>query len=169
MDNTITPQDGINPESEVVEVPVVEETTETPAPIEAKTYSQEEWNQLHQRAKRAEAELKTLKPLAKAPAQVPTSPQSVEETVLLANGMPDELLVSLKKVAAVEGISSFIKAQTSPLFVAIKEKFEREQKQKASSMPASRGAGSVKAQKDFKTPGLTAAEHKAMVKKMMAE
>ncbi len=108
---------------------------------------------------------KGLKPNAGQPAKTPpasSQPNSVEEAVLLANGMNEELLEKLKKVAQVEGISSLIKAQTNPIFVAVKEKFEKEEKAKGASLPASRGSGSVKAKKDFNSPDLTAAEHKKL-------
>jgi hypothetical protein len=97
---------------------------------------------------------------AKAPQ--PASPQSVEETVLLANGMDEELLTKLKAVARVEGIGSLIKAQTNPIFIAVKEKFEKEKKQQEASLGASRGAGAVKAEKSFNSPGLSRDEHKKM-------
>ena len=82
----------------------------------------------------------------------------MEETVLLATGMNEELLESLKKVAQVTG-TSLIKAQNDPIFVAVKEKFEREKKSSSASLGASRGSGSVKAQKSLSTPGLTREEH----------
>ncbi len=116
--------------------------------------------QLAARAKKAEDENRTLK---KAPVTAPAtqSAQSIEETVLLANGMDESLMESLKKVAAVQG-TSLIKAQNDPIFIAMKEGFEKDKAQKASSMPASRGSGQQKPKKDFRTPGLTEAEHKAM-------
>lgn len=89
------------------------------------------------------------------------SPTNVEETVLLANGMDEELLEKLKKVAQVNG-TTLIKAQNDPIFVAVKEKFEKEKKQAAASMPVSRGSGQAKPKKDFATPGLTRDEHKAL-------
>lgn len=96
------------------------------------------------------------------PAQTPATPQpNVEEVVLQANGMPDELLTQLKKVAAING-TNLIKAQNDPIFVAVKEKFEKEQKQKDASLPASRGSGTVKAQKSLATPGLSRDEHRKL-------
>ena len=55
-----------------------------------------------------------------------------------------------------------LKALNDPIFVAVKEKFEREIKQESASLGASKGAGSVKAQKTFATPGLSAEEHKKL-------
>lgn len=98
----------------------------------------------------------------KTQSQAPqNAPSNIEETVLLANGMDETLLETLKKVASVQGMS-LIKAQNDPIFVAMKENFEKEQKQKASSLPASRSSGQLKPKKDFSTPGLTEAERKEM-------
>lgn len=98
---------------------------------------------------------------AKASSSVSTQPD-IEETVLLANGMPEELVAELRVVAGLRK-TTLIKAQTDPIFVAVKDKFERDQKQKDASLPASRGSGGVQAQKAFNTPGLTREEHKKMV------
>lgn len=156
MDETILPSEGISPTYEDTE-DTVEETTENSSSTE-KTYTEAQWNEIHGRAKKAEAELKALKSQPQTP--------NVEETVLLANGMPEELLTQLKKVAAVSG-TNLLKAQTDTIFVAIKEKFERDQKHEEASLPASRGAGQVKAQKGFNTPGLTREEHMAMFNKTL--
>jgi 16S rRNA G1207 methylase RsmC len=93
------------------------------------------------------------------------TPANVEEVVLLANGMDEALLEQLKKVAAVNG-TTLIKAQNDPIFVAVKEKFEREKKHEDASLPSTRGAGTVKVKKDFGTPGLSRDEHKKLVESM---
>lgn len=118
---------------------------------------------LFERAKTAEAKLKALSPKSSEATAASPQPTNVEEAVLLAQGMSEELVASLKKVAKVEGISSLIKAQTNPIFVAVKEKFEKEQKQKNAGLGASRGATSVKVEKSTLTPGLTREEHRKMV------
>lgn len=104
------------------------------------------------------------------PAAVPPQPASaqpnVEETVLLANGMSEDLMKELKAVAQARGISSLIKAQNDPIFVAVKEKFEKDQRQKEASLPASRGSGSIKPKKSIDTPGLSREEHMAMAKQL---
>jgi len=151
----------------------VEETVETPEETPAEdTFEVPEVDvdqlqatnkKLYERAKKAEADLKALR-VGKFIKPVSTSMQpSVEETVILANGMPEELVESLKKVAKVQGLSSLIKAQNDPIFVAIKEKFEKDQKQRDASLSVSRGSGSVKAKKTFSTPGLSRDEHRKMV------
>ncbi len=161
-ENLVTPEEGMNPqpEGEVIETPV-EEATEPLAP-EEKTYTQAEWDELHGRAKKAESELKALRPKARPASPAPLQP-NVEETVLLANGMSDELLSELKAVAQARGIKSLIKAQGDPIFVAVKEKLEKDAKLKSASLPASRGSGGYKAPKSITTPGLTREEHKRLV------
>ncbi len=154
------------------EAETVEETVAEDAKEESQGDTTEDNSEADELAKaRAEAAKyrrlfeKGNKPqVAKPKATTKASAQpSVEEAVLLANGMSEELVESLKKVAAVEGIGSLIKAQSNPIFIAVKEKFEREQKQKAASLGASRGSGSVKAKKDFNSPNLTREEHQKMV------
>jgi hypothetical protein len=95
-----------------------------------------------------------------APSLASTAP--VEETVLLAQGMSEELLTELKAVAQVRK-TTLIKAQSDPIFVSIKEKYEKDAQTKNASLPASRGSGQMKAQKTFTSPGLTREEHRKMV------
>lgn len=94
------------------------------------------------------------------PQQVSQQPD-VDERILVASGMPDELLGELKVVAKLRNVD-LIKAQNDPIFVAVKEKFEKDKKQRDASLGASRGSGSVKAKKDFNTPGLSREEHRKM-------
>jgi len=151
----------IETEEETVETPE-EETEEVAETSEVDIAQVQATNKkLYERAKKAEAELKALRgnPIAKKSASA--SPQNVEEVVLQAQGMTDELLTELKAVASVRG-TSLIKAQADPLFVAIKEKLEKDKKHQEASLGSSRGSGSVKARKDFKTPGLTRDEHRKM-------
>jgi hypothetical protein len=92
----------------------------------------------------------------------PQSPQaSVEETVLRANGMPEELLKTLKKVAAVNG-TGLLDAQKDDLFVAAKSKFDREEREKKSSVGASRGSGRSVQKPGLSTPGLSKEDHEAL-------
>lgn len=147
----------------------VTETIETPTDTEGETLETPEVDvaqlqatnkRLFERAKKAEAQLKASKGSV---VDSTASPQlNVEEIVLLANGMSEELLTELRAVAQVRKIG-LIKAQNDPIFVAVKEKFEKDQKQKDASLPASRGSGPVKAQKTFTTAGLSREEHKKMV------
>ena len=104
----------------------------------------------------------TVKPGTRVETQSQSSQPNVEETVLLANGMPEELVNELKVIAKVRGVS-LLKAQNDPIFVAVKEKFDKDAKSKEASVGASRGAGSIKARKDFNTPGLSRDEHRKMV------
>jgi hypothetical protein len=119
------------------------------------------------RAKKAEQENKELKtPKAPTATPQPSSQPSVEETVLLAQGLPEELLGELKVVAQMRGIS-LIKAQADSIFVAVKEKFEKDQKQKSADLPASRGSGAAKPKVTAATPGLPREEHMRLAKEAL--
>jgi hypothetical protein len=119
--------------------------------------------QLTARAKKAEEALKALstEEEKKEEKKENASPSNVEEVVLRANGMSDELLKQLKAVAQVRNVS-LIDAQKDELFVAIKEKYEQEQKVKDASLGASKGSGQQKAKKTFNTPGLSPEDHKKL-------
>ena len=159
--------DSLNETEETVqpEDTTEEDTIETEPDVDV-AQLQATNKKLFERAKKAEQELKSLRTTPKPIQQKPASPQlDVEETVLLANGMDEELLGQLKKVAQVQGLS-LIKAQNDPLFIVVKSNFEKEKKQQEASLPASRGSGQQKPRKDFKTVGLTEAEHRAMVESL---
>ena len=95
-----------------------------------------------------------------------TSPNSIEETVLKAQGVSQEELDVLKKVSALNGIS-IIDAQKDDMFVLWKQKKEAEERQEKARLGASKGA-SQKAEKiSFNTPGLTKEQHKALWKEKM--
>ncbi len=148
---------------ETVETPATETAEEAQAEPEVDVAQLQATNKkLYERAKKAEAELKVAK-TSKPTEAKPTSPSNVEETVLLAQGMSEELLDKLKKVAQVNGIN-LIKAQNDPIFVAIKSQYEKDKKQENASLPASRSSGSVKPKKTLNSPGLSREEHMAMVK-----
>ena len=157
-------------ENVIIDTPIdTEETVETPTTeTEVDVEQVQATNKrLFERAKKAEAELKALKqgnlpkPEAKPQANAPLI--DVDERILKANGMPDELLAELRVIAALRGVS-VIDAQNDHLFVATKEKFDKDSKSKAASMGASRGSGQIKVQKTFTSPGLTREEHMAMIK-----
>lgn len=155
------------------------EVEETPAE-ESETDSQSETVEVTPEDKLAHAQAeaakyrrlfeKSQKPKVQVAPKAPqtASPSNTEEVVILdkwiEKGVPkaEELLVQLKKVAQVSGIS-LLKAQTDPIFVAVKEKFEKNYKLEQASLPASRGSGGVKASKTASTPGLTREEHKAII------
>lgn len=140
------------------------ETPETPPADVAQLQATNK--KLFERAKKAEAEVKALKG-PKPPAEAkPSSPVDVDERILLANGMAPALMKELKKVAKINE-SGLIEAQTDPIFVAVKEKFEKEQKQKNASMGASRGSGSPAPKKSANTPGLSREEHQKMAKEAL--
>jgi len=162
-----TPNDTV--EETVVETqenPVVQETTEdSEVNIEQLQATNKK---LYERAKKAEADLKAMKGSKPAETKA-TQPPNIEEAAVIAalqvNGMSDELIDQLKKVAKVQG-TSLLKAQNDSIFIAVKEKFEKDQKQKNASVGASRGSSALKPKKDLTTPGLTREEHMRMAKEL---
>ena len=89
---------------------------------------------------------------------------STEEIVLLAQGLSEEQVAYLKKVASVEGMS-LKEAKNSPIFTTWMKSEEERIKAEKASLGASQGSGSRKAQKSFKTSGLTKEENKELWKK----
>jgi hypothetical protein len=115
--------------------------------------------QLTARAKSAEAKAK--------PAEVPQQINStldettIEKKILKSQGMSDELLNELVALSKVRG-KSLLDTQSDPIFIALKELKEKEEKSAKANLGASRGSGSVKKGKDFNTPDLTPEEHKEL-------
>jgi len=163
--------EAVNPdEEEVTELPeenegeVDGEQEDAVALKEKLAKLEDEKRHLLARAKKAEAQAKSKRTDLSTP-DVPSS-ENVDERILKANGMPDELVKELKRVARFNE-TDLISAQADPMFVAIKAKYEQEQRDKEASMGASRGSGAGKSKKDFTTPGLSADDHKLMWQRQM--
>jgi hypothetical protein len=165
----ITPQEGTNPEPQIeVEESITEdEAGEPQAPAQPKTYSEEEFKQVLARAKTAEAKLKATQPKPAEPKQInnPNVPSEeyVQTTILKAQGVSQDEIDYLKKLAAVNG-TGLIEAQNDDLFKAFKQKKESDSKAQKAQLGASRGSGQVRKEKTLNTPGLTEAEHKELWK-----
>lgn len=164
----ITPQEGMNPEPEVVEETVEGETTETPVVEESDneggdTVSRAQFNQVLARAKKAEEKLKaTPKPTSTKNVNSTAIPDDVVDArILKSQGMKDELLSELKTIAKLRG-KSILECQTDPIFLAIKENAEREAKN--TKLPASKGSAQIKKVKGFQTRGLSDADFKELWK-----
>jgi hypothetical protein len=114
--------------------------------------------QLTARAKKAEEQLKALKPRVEQEAPKHDYPD-VDERILRANGMPDDLLKELKVIAEARKVS-LIDAQNDSLFKLVKENYEKELKVKEASVGVSRGSGNAQSKKTPSTPGLSREEHK---------
>jgi hypothetical protein len=115
--------------------------------------------QLTARAKAAEAAKPKVEPQKNI--NNPIDDAMIEKKILKSQGMSDELLGELETLAKVRG-KSLLDTQTDPIFIALKETKEAEAKAVKAKLGASRGSGTVKASKDFNTPGLSEAEHKEM-------
>jgi len=139
------------------------EVEETDTEAEPEVEEEIDWKA---RAMKAEAEITAEKKamrLAKAQTTQATPTTDPIEAALRVNGMSKEMLEQLKKVAAVTG-KDLVDAQSDDLFIAIKEKAEKDKKREEASLPASRGAGTVKPKVGFNTPGLTREQHMALIK-----
>ena len=163
MDETIKDDVESTTSTEELDLDQVgDEETGTPVISEEDAKKLEQFPHIVARAKKAEAELKALKDAG------PTAPQTsnvpdidLDSRILKSQGMSDELLNALKKVASVTG-KSLIDAQADEVFIAIKNKSEVEEKSSRASLPASKGSGAAKAKEDTTIPNLSAEKHKEL-------
>ena len=135
-------------------------TEETPQE-ESVTISKAEFTKLKRKAiaydsKKEEVKSEPPKKVAQTNPQSGFSQQDLEVTILKSQGMDDEALAYLKKVATVNG-TSLIDAKKDDLFKAFVEKQEAEEKAKKASLGASRGSGK---KEPVKTTGLSRDEHR---------
>lgn len=160
-------QDDTLQEETSEEETVVEETTtdSDDAEAEQKDWEAEakKWKAIAERNKKKATEKGTRSDLA-TPDKPPA--EDVDVRILKSQGMSDELLKELKRVARFNE-TDLITAQNDPMFLSIKDRIEQEQKDKDAALGASKGSGSVKKQKSFDTPGLSPDEHRALWKKQM--
>lgn len=117
------------------------------------------------RAKRAEAELKALKD-AKAPEATqlnnqPLDAEAIDTRLLKLQGKSDDDIKYLKKIASVNG-TSLIEAVADDLYVSYEDKKQAQVKAEKARLGASKGGGSVKAEKTFNSQELSAEDHKAL-------
>ncbi len=137
------------------EVVVEEETTTEEVP----EVEEVDWQA---RALKAEELIVKNKKMPVAEKPTPATPIDPIEAALRVNGMSKELLEQLKKVAAVTG-KDLVDTQSDPIFIALKETIEKDKKREDASLPASRGAGTVKPKVGFNTPNLTREQHMALI------
>lgn len=165
MDESLQPQEGMNPEPVEVEETTTEETVETPAEeVHEETVSKSQFNQVLARAKKAEEALKKSVQPAKQITQPNTlSEEQVEIKILKAQGKSDEQINYLKKIAAVNN-SSLLDAQSDDLYASWESKREVESKKEKARLGASRGSSTAKKEISFNTPNLTEEQHKELWK-----
>lgn len=164
--------DATNSTEEVV---LEEETTEE----EGVTLSKEEHEELLKkaeqfpnvvaRAKKAEEEAKKLrsKTVTEESSTInktALSEENVDVKILQSQGMDEEAIEYLKKLAKVNE-TSLLAAQHDELFVSYKSQKEAKEKAEKATLGASRGSGQMKKGKNFSTPGLSDADHKEMWRK----
>ncbi len=119
------------------------------------------------RAKKAEAELKELRKSDKpveAPQTTnnnPLTPDDIDARVLRLQGMPDDVVEALKKVAKING-TTLMEAQTDKVFMTMKAQMEADKTAEQAKLGASKGSGTSRKTKTFNSSGLSDAEHKEM-------
>ena len=118
------------------------------------------------RVKELEAEIEKLKNPVAVAQQAPTTQDSVsrEEVILFAKGFTPDEVETLKKISAVEGAGLLATAE-SPIFKAWKDVEDKKKETQNSEIEVSRGSGKVPKKIDFKTPGLTDEQHRALFAK----
>lgn len=167
MDETITPQEGMNPESEVIEETIEEETIETPDEVvveeSVETVPKSQFNQVLARAKKAEEALKKQPKVNITNKQNSLSSEEVDKKILKSQGMSDDLIKELEAVANARGKSIF-DAVNDPIFIAIKNEREQTVKAQKAKLGASKGSGTFKKGADLTSPGLSDSEHKELWK-----
>jgi len=85
-----------------------------------------------------------------------------EDDILTITQVKDKSLIDqARKIARLEGIT-LTEAVNSTMFGYAKQAYEAQQREEKASMEASRGSGNRGQKKDFKTQGLSAAEHKEL-------
>jgi len=174
MDENPTPQEGTNPEEleslEVVEpeIEVIDtETEDIDALKERLVKAEEAKRQLTARAKRAEDSLKAI-PKPAQNINNALSAEQIEITVLRAQGISDDEVNYLKKLAKVNE-TSIIDAQKDELFHAFKARKEAENKSQKAKLGSSRGSSVAKVEKNFNTPNLSEAEFKELWKEQQGK
>lgn len=118
--------------------------------------------QLTARAKKAEAELKTMKsqPVKATQHTNNLTSEEIEAKILKAQNVTEEEIAYLKKLAAFNGVS-LLDAQSDDMFVSFKAKRDQELKSEKAKLGVSSRSGQYKQEKTFNTPGLSDADHKA--------
>ena len=159
QDNEVLETTSSN-EEENLETEIDNDTDDVEALKEALEKEKIAKQQILARAKKAEALLKENKDKPSLNNNVLTS-EDVETKILKAQGLPDDEINYLKKLATLNG-TSIIEAQSDEIFKSFKANKEAQEKQANAKLGASRGSGSIKKEKTFTTKGLSDEEHKEM-------
>lgn len=115
---------------------------------------------------RAIAERKAKKLETPAPKQTkaePTGTLSEDDILVITTIQDKELINTAREIAKLKGIS-LSEAADSTMFKLAKAEREEQVRQEKVSMEASRGSANRGKKKDFKTSGLSPAEHKELWK-----
>lgn len=130
------------------------------------TLSKSEFTKLKRQAFAYKATKDEPKQQKEAPA---LSQAVIEETILKAQGLTDELLTEMKALAHIRN-KSLLEIQNDPIILAMKAEKDREMKERQAKLGASRSSRTnVEPKKSFNTPGLSKEEHKALWKERFTQ
>lgn len=139
--------------------------------LEEATKKLEQFPNIIARAKKAEAELKELKgaPAPKADATQNTNnnsltEESVDVKILVSQGVDQESIEMLKKLAKVNG-TSVLAAKEDPIYATYLVNKEAQSKSEKARLGASKGSGGGRVEKSSTTPNLSEADHKEIWRK----
>lgn len=151
-------------ENEYAPVDVVEQEETTSEEVQEEshddsiTLSKAEYSKL----KRQAIAYKANKETPKQEQTAGLSKEDIELTVLASQGINAELLNEMKVLAKLRG-KSIIEMKDDPIILAMKEVKEKEEKARLAKLPASKGSGNVRQEKNFSTP-LSKEEHRELWK-----
>jgi len=157
-ENEYAQEVAVEQEEQVTEevAEVVEETHEDEV-----TISKAELNKLKRKAIAYDSTKSKSEQPKVANTDSPLSEELMDIKILKSQGVKEEHIAYLKKIAKVNG-TSLIDAKNDELYQAYVEKQEAEEKARKAAMGASRGAGRKEVQK---TTNLTPDEHKEIWRK----
>lgn len=166
-ENEINDSTNIENYEEEVETTNVEETSTDESSNDEDLNKLSETNKkLYIRAKKAEEELKRIKKelttdQPKTEAKTGDLTDMREEIKLYAQGLSDEDVEMVKKIAKIENIS-LTEAKNSATYNIYKEKLERQKKEELSNLGASKSSNT---KKEKSVSEMTREEHQAFIKK----
>lgn len=171
MQNEETAENNELETQDVDQSEYVEDEEPTEEDTESTEEESEDDSEVEARLKQLENENAKLQRLLNKKSQTPESKKiikktktesvDVDERILVNQGIDDEVLAELKDIAKAKRMS-LIDARNTPVFKAFEKQFEEEKKTESARLGASKGSGTRREQKTFKTPGLSKEEHRKM-------
>lgn len=162
MEDEITPTEEVVEETETIDSTNDEEQdTDEPEVVTLEDYHKTKAakDKLYQRAKKAEQELKALKAQGSKPLNNNSSGLTRDEAILIAKGVPEEVINEASDIAKAKGIT-LSEAMKTPIVTAfIANLKQAETKEKAQLSSSASGAKSSKGDL-MQAVGMTEEEHR---------